>query len=398
MNKSEQKTLFLIFMIFIAACIETDIYLPAFPDMLKYFSASEQSIQRLLTWNFFGICLSGPLYGPISDAHGRKKPLLVALGIFFLGSLLTIGAETFEYMLLGRFLQGIGSGGCFTLGTAIIFDSFKGSQAIQAVNRMNTIAPFLIAAAPLVGGWLNYHYGFRANFFVIASFVLVSLLLSLFFFKEPLPREARQPFQLPKVFNDFKKAMTSLSFWQVIWIVSFSNGGVLTYLSGISVLFVLEFGVSREVLPLFQVSILSAWLAASLTCSRTLLRWGLPKVKYSGLFCLIIGALGFSITTWLTPDNAYFFTVWMMVYTFWSELDFKDFIYPRGWKYAEIKGVTAEYLDEYAPSRYRRLRGLCSFPLLQCNGLSVAAAVLCTVVIILPTILFYEKSRKASLV
>jgi len=52
-RKKERKYLFLIIVIFIAACIETDIYLPAFPEMMVWFSASEGAIQSLLTWNFW---------------------------------------------------------------------------------------------------------------------------------------------------------------------------------------------------------------------------------------------------------------------------------------------------------------------------------------------------------
>ena len=62
MNKTEKKYFFLVVLIFIAACIETDIYLPAFPDMMEYFKTSEEVIQSLLTWNFLGICLSGPFF------------------------------------------------------------------------------------------------------------------------------------------------------------------------------------------------------------------------------------------------------------------------------------------------------------------------------------------------
>src|SRR5262245_15211490 len=121
----ELKYLILIIAIFISACIETDIYLPAFTDMMRYFAISEEQIQGILTWNFVAVCLAGPIYGPLSDAIGRKKPLLFALGIFFLGSLLTIFSHDFSTMLFGRILQGIGSGGCFVLGTAIIFDTFQ---------------------------------------------------------------------------------------------------------------------------------------------------------------------------------------------------------------------------------------------------------------------------------
>src|ERR1041384_2402245 len=106
-----KKYLFLISVIFIAACIETDIYLPAFPDMMAWFSATEGAIQGLLTWNFVGICVSCPLYGPLSDSFGRKKPLMVALGMFLAGSLLALFSQNLDQMLWGRILQGLGSGG-----------------------------------------------------------------------------------------------------------------------------------------------------------------------------------------------------------------------------------------------------------------------------------------------
>ena len=103
LNKQESRFLLLTITIFIAACLETDIYLPAFPDMMIYYDTTEEMIQRLLGWNFLGICLSGPFYGPISDAIGRRWPTLVALGFFVLGSLLTLFADTFSWML---FCQG----------------------------------------------------------------------------------------------------------------------------------------------------------------------------------------------------------------------------------------------------------------------------------------------------
>jgi len=76
-----KSILILIFVIFIAACIETDIYLPAFPDMMVFFSATEDEIKSSHL-NFIGICISGPFYGPISDASWQKKPLMAALGYF----------------------------------------------------------------------------------------------------------------------------------------------------------------------------------------------------------------------------------------------------------------------------------------------------------------------------
>ena len=113
MNSRELKYLLLIVIAYIAACIETDIFLPAFPDMMDFFDTSEEVVQSLLTWNFIGVCLSGPFYGPISDAFGRRNPLIFALGIFTLGSLITLYADSLLGFFLGEFSKELAVVVCF---------------------------------------------------------------------------------------------------------------------------------------------------------------------------------------------------------------------------------------------------------------------------------------------
>ena len=54
MTSQEKRYLFSILIIYIAACIETDIFFPAFPDMMKFFKTSKEVISGLITWNFLG--------------------------------------------------------------------------------------------------------------------------------------------------------------------------------------------------------------------------------------------------------------------------------------------------------------------------------------------------------
>ena len=82
MTKIELKYLLLIFVVFIAACIETDIYLPAFPDMMIFFGASEEEIQKLLTWNFLGIVLQGHCMVPYQMQWAAKSRSLWLLDCF----------------------------------------------------------------------------------------------------------------------------------------------------------------------------------------------------------------------------------------------------------------------------------------------------------------------------
>lgn len=391
------KYLLLIVVIFIAACIETDIYLPAFPDMMTFFKVTEDEIQSLLTWNFVGICLSGPLYGPVSDSMGRKKPLFIALGLFLLGSIITLFAQTFDQMLLGRFLQGLGSGGCFTLGTAILFDAFQAEKATKALNQLNMIIPFIMALAPMLGGYLNCAYGFRSNFLAIALFVLASLAISIFFYDETLPAENRAPFQIKKMAKDFKTAFCCLPFWQVTLIASLIFAGYLTFLSGTAVLFVVEFGMKKEVFPFFQAAILGAWLIASLTCSPSISRWGIQKLKQVGILLIVLGGLELGVSTVITPKDPYLLTAGVLLFAFGSNWIISLY-FPEGMELLpEIKGVTSSLMTSARLLITSLVVGLTS-ALYNGTIYPISGMILGTIIVILPIIYFYEKRRKENLV
>lgn len=394
-RKTEIKYLFLIIVVFIAACIETDIYLPAFPDMMAWFSVSESAIQGLLTWNFVGICISGPLYGPLSDAYGRKKPIMAALGIFLLGSIVALFSQNIDQMLWGRVLQGLGSGGCFTLGTAIIFDAFKKERAIAATNNLNTIMPLVMAAAPMIGGYLNNVYGFRSNFLAIVVFVLISFIVCLFFFKETLPVEKRTPMRISTMMRDFKRAFTSLPFWQLTAVTSLLFAGYIAFLSGTSILFVVEFGMSKAVFPFIQGAILGGWVVGSLVLSRSVTKWGIPKVKRTGIFSCIAGAVILALATLLTPRDPYFLTLGMVIYAFGANWII-GLYFPESMEILpEIKGIAASLLTSARLFIAAVVVGL-SGTLYNGTIYPLSAILLGTTVLILPTLFFYEKRKNAA--
>jgi DHA1 family bicyclomycin/chloramphenicol resistance-like MFS transporter len=391
-RKTELKYLFLIIVVFIAACVETDIYLPAFPDMIKWFNTTEGAIQGLLTWNFVGICVSGPFYGPISDSFGRKKPLLVALGMFLAGSVITLFAQNLDQMLWGRILQGLGSGGCFTLGTAIIFDAFKKDRAIDALNKLNTAIPLIMAGAPLLGGYLNHAYGFRSNFLAIAVFVLISLAVCLLMFKETLPQEKRLPFNSKKVFDDFKRAFLCLPFWQLTLVTSVIFGGYIAFLSNTSILFVVEFGMSKKIFPFIQAAILGGWVAGSLTLNRSFKKWGIPSIKRAGIALCVIGGVLLAACTLLAPRDPYLLTLSMMFYAFGANWIF-GLYFPEGMELLpDIKGITASLLTSVRLLVAALVVDLTSV-LYNSTIYPLTAVVVGTIVILLPTLIMYEKKR-----
>ncbi len=389
-RKENFKYLFFIALIFISACIETDIYLPAFPDMMKAFSVSEGTIQGLLTWNFIGICISCPFYGPISDAFGRKKPLIIALFLFFLGSLITLFAANFSQMILGRVLQGLGSGGCFTLGTAIIFDAFQKEKAIQALNSLNMAIPLIMSLAPMAGGYLNYNYGFRSNFLVIALFVFFSLFLCFLFFKESLPQEKQAPFQLSSIIKDFQKVLTHAAFWQLTLATSFLFASYIAFLSYTSVLFVSNFGISKSFAPVFQVTILLTWTVAGLVLRKTLSALGNASMKKAGMMLCLSGALSFALISFLTPQNPYLLVGSFLPFIFGANWIFGLYFPEAIELLPEIKGVVASILTSIRLF-IAAITVACTSVLYNTEIYPLTSVILAALAVILPCLISYEK-------
>ena len=394
-RKTELKYLFLMIIIYIAAGIETDIYLPAFPDMMNWFGASEGSIQNLLTWNFIGICVAGPFYGPISDAIGRRKPLFVALTLFLFGSIITIFAMTMNQMLLGRILQGLGSGGCFTLGTAILFDAFQKEKAIKALNQLNLIIPVIMSMAPILGGYLNLTFGFRSNFLTIALFVLISLILSVCFFKETLPAEKRTPLQLNSILRDFRRAFSSKPFWQLTLVMCTMFSAYIAFLSGSAILFVCEFGMSKSVFPFVQGAILGGWVVGSFTLDPALKKWGIPAIKKAGIILSVIFGSSAVVLALLFPRDPYLLTAAMTCYATGANWVI-GLYFPEGMQILpEIKGITSSLMTSA-----RLLIASITVTLVGAtyNGTiyPLAIVIAITIAIIVPPLYLYERAQSKS--
>lgn len=343
----DTKYIALIVLIHLAACIETDIYLPAFPDMMDFFETSEEMVQSILSWNFLGICFSCPFYGPLSDAFGRRRLLLGALGLFLLGSIGAVFATGIHQMLFYRILQGLGSGGCFTIGAAVIFDVWQGEKAVKVANDLNCIIPIIMAVAPMIGGYLNQAYGFRSNFIVIALFVLASFVLCLFSLEETHPPEKRKEFSLGSILRDFYKAMTCWRFWAPTFMICFIFASYLTYVSSIAILFMKHMNVDPRIFPFYQATVLLGFVAASLLANRVIDAWGLQKVKKRGLALVYLGGTGFVISSLIVADNPNLFQLWMIIFSFGAGWVIGPYFTEGMESLPEIKGVTSSLMTSF---------------------------------------------------
>ncbi|TDG10953.1 MFS transporter [Paraburkholderia guartelaensis] len=188
---SPRFLLFLICLFASAGQLAIDIYVPALPAMARYFATSPQAIQSSVSVYLAAYAFGQLIFGPISDALGRKRVLAFGLVIYTIGCLLSLAAPNLETFVLARCLQGFGIAATNLLAKAIITDSFVGTALMHAFTYMSITWGLAPIIAPVIGAHLQELFGWKAClvFLLVYSLVMWALLWR---FRETL----RQPVRL----------------------------------------------------------------------------------------------------------------------------------------------------------------------------------------------------------
>ncbi|MFY0640726.1 MAG: multidrug effflux MFS transporter [Bermanella sp.] len=130
--------------------------------------------QLIISSVFLGMAFGLIIYGPISDSFGRKNAIYLGIGIFLVGCLISIFAQDFNHMLIGRVLQGFGAAACRVITIAMMRDKFDGKEMAKNMSLIMMVFIMVPALAPSVGQLIllfaNWHY----IFVVLFIFALVS--------------------------------------------------------------------------------------------------------------------------------------------------------------------------------------------------------------------------------
>jgi DHA1 family 2-module integral membrane pump EmrD-like MFS transporter len=193
MSKPANHPRFLLFLICAFASagqLAIDIYVPALPTMAQFFQTSPQAIQATVTGYVVAYACGQLVFGPLADAYGRKRMLVLGLALFTLGCLLSLSAGNLETFVLARVLQGFGIAATNLLAKAIITDSFSGTALMHAFTYMAIAWGLAPIIAPVIGAHLQTAFGWRSClvFLLVYSFGMWAVLWR---YRETLARPVR---------------------------------------------------------------------------------------------------------------------------------------------------------------------------------------------------------------
>ncbi len=156
----------------ILSVLSTDFYVPAMPDMAHMMATSHYLIKLTVSVYMLGLALSPLAFGPLSDRFGRRPILLVCGGLGLVGSILCWLAPVAQVLILSRLIQGIGLGGALSLARTIGSDLFDKNEFAQVAGVLSLCTSVGPAIAPVIGGYLHVHFGWRSIFLLLSVLVL----------------------------------------------------------------------------------------------------------------------------------------------------------------------------------------------------------------------------------
>jgi DHA1 family bicyclomycin/chloramphenicol resistance-like MFS transporter len=173
------------------APLATDMYVTAFPRVASDLSATATQVQLTLTTFFIGMALGQLVGGPVSDQRGRRRPLLAAVLVMTLASVLCAVTPTIGVLMAARFAQGFAGGWAMVIGRAVIVDLATGARLVRVLNVIAGVGGIAPIIGPLLGALILQLSGWRVSFWAVAGLGVVMIVCVLVAVPETLPPHRR---------------------------------------------------------------------------------------------------------------------------------------------------------------------------------------------------------------
>jgi DHA1 family bicyclomycin/chloramphenicol resistance-like MFS transporter len=278
-----------------------DMYLPALPTIAREFGVAASVVQSSLAAYFVGIAIGQAFYGPLSDRLGRKPVLYFGLALFMVSSIGCAQAGSVDALIAFRFLQALGGCAPIVIPRAVVRDHFDQAGSVRMLSVLMLVMGLAPILAPLIGGQLLVHFGWRAVFWLLTAYAAVWLVVVATLLPESLPsaRRLRQP--LKDVLIVYWRLARDRRFIGHALSGALIFAGLLAYISGSPFVFIELFQVPPERYGLFfgtnAVGIIVAsqvnrWLVGRVDTAR-ILAVVLPVAMTAGLILVVDAYSGF---------------------------------------------------------------------------------------------------------
>ena len=223
-----------------------DTYLAAFPQIADDLNTTAAAVQLTIAASLAGLAFGQLFIGSISDAFGRRRPLLVSLAVYVLVSVgLALVPEITAFTVL-RFVQGFTAAAGMVLSLAIVRDRYEGLAVSKVMARLMLVVGVAPILAPTIGAQLLLFGSWRMIFVFLAATGAVLLVVASVALRESLPVELRRTGGTGAALRTYRDLLTDLPFLGLALMSAFYLAAMFTYVASSTFVFQGGYGLTPQ--------------------------------------------------------------------------------------------------------------------------------------------------------
>ncbi len=223
-----------------------DMYLPSMPAIASGLDTSTELVQQSLTVFLIGFSLPQLIFGPLSDALGRRFVIIAGALLFILGSALCALATDIHWLLMARALQAAGAAAMAVTVPALVRDRFEGgdfARTMAVIMMVMAVAPLI---APVLGALVLVVGGWRLIFWVLVLIAVTGLALFYLKVDETLPPRQRTPLRPSVLIRNYGMLLRDRHALCHMLSAGFMFAGMMAFVAASPFVYIELFGVAEQ--------------------------------------------------------------------------------------------------------------------------------------------------------
>lgn len=273
--------------------LSTDLYLASLPNLASDFATTPAAVQRTLSLFVIGFGSAQLISGPLSDRYGRRPVLIGGLTLYLLASLACALAPSLDMLVAARFAQAIGCCTGVVVARAIIRDAYSPAEGARVLARASSLLALAPILGPILGGYLQVAFGWRAAFVALALAGLAVWIAALRRMKESNSQPNAAATRLGSLGRSYLDVARTLEFWSYALPGALSYASIFAFISGTPFVLIKVLGVPISHYGYYFAIGVFGYLGGTLLCRRLLSRIGLQGALLLGTVIGLVGGLGF---------------------------------------------------------------------------------------------------------
>jgi DHA1 family bicyclomycin/chloramphenicol resistance-like MFS transporter len=266
--------------------LSTDIYLPSMPDMAKQLGQNESSIQLTLSIFLISYGFIQFFAGGVVDAFGRYKISIISLALFVVSFIITATTKDIMVIYAMRVLQGALAGIVVVSKRAFFVDVYEGEKRKHYLSIMTIVWSVGPIIAPFIGGYLQKHFGWQSNFYVLAGYSFILLIFEFIFSGETI--KIKRPFQVDFLIKEYTMMFRTKDFFYGMLMCGLSYAIVIFF--NLCGAFIIEhrMGYSEVIAGYVSLILGLAWMTGGFLGKFLINRAFLPKIRIANYIQLAL--------------------------------------------------------------------------------------------------------------